>query len=57
MKNYLLFLLFFLVSLLGAKGLAMTTVDVLRDPAFQDEIRRSHKEQVPSCYEDLMHDA
>ena len=40
--------------LLGAKGLAMTAVDVLRDPAFQDEIRLSHKKQVPECYRELM---
>ena len=41
--------------LIGAKGLAMTTVDILVDPEFQDVIRRSHRAQIPSCYEELIH--
>lgn len=43
--------------MVGAKGLAMTAADVLADPAFQQKIRRSHREQVPECYKELMHDA
>lgn len=42
--------------MIGAKGLAMTAVDVLADPAFQHQIRQSHIEQVPECYRELMHD-
>ena len=38
------------IAIKGAKGLAMTAVDILSSKAFQDEIRKAHLEQVPAEY-------
>ena len=38
------------VCIKGAKGLAMTAIDVLADVAFQQEIKEYHQKQVPAEY-------
>lgn len=38
------------VVLKGAKGLAMTAIDILTKPELQQEIRESHLRQVPAAY-------
>ena len=38
------------ICIKGAKGLAMTAIDVLADREFQAKIKKYHKEQVPAAY-------
>ena len=38
------------VCIKGAKGLAMTGLDILRSQEFRDEINKFHENQIPDCY-------
>ncbi len=38
------------ICIKGAKGLAMTAVDILSSPEFQAQIKQYHQNQVPEVY-------